>query len=168
MADAQIRIDGRIATDPRYNQVNGKDVANLRVLAGRSKKLEDGTWETLSQTAYDVAFWNEHAHLVGAIEPNKGDSVIVTGSVTGVESYAGQNGESLSIKVSGDGVRVFPKQQQSGGGNFGGQQQGGGNFGGQQSQQSGNWGNQQQAQQSSGWGQNPGGQGGGDDSQSPF
>ena len=34
MADAQIRIDGRIATDPRYNQVNGKDVANLRVLGG--------------------------------------------------------------------------------------------------------------------------------------
>ena len=155
MADAQIRIDGRIATDPRYNQVNGKDVANLRVLAGRSKKLDDGTWETLSQTAYDVAFWNEHAHLVGAIEPNKGDSVIVTGTVTGVESYAGQNGESLSIKVSGDGVRVFPKQQQSGGGSFGAQQQGG-NFGGQQAQQSGNWGNQQQAQQSSGWGQNPG------------
>lgn len=167
MADAQIRIDGRIATDPRYNQVNGKDVANLRVLAGRSKKLEDGTWETLSQTAYDVAFWNEHAHLVGAIEPNKGDSVIVTGTVTGVESYAGQNGESLSIKVSGDGVRVFPKQQQSGGG-FSGQQQGG-NFGGQQAQQSGNWGNQQQAQQSSGWGQNPqGGNGGGPDDTPPF
>ncbi|MGO2818946.1 MAG: single-stranded DNA-binding protein [Brevibacterium aurantiacum] len=164
MADAQIRIDGRIATDPRYNQVNGKDVANLRVLAGRSKKLDDGTWETLSQTAYDVAFWNEHAHLVGAIEPNKGDSVIVTGSVTGVESYAGQNGESLSIKVSGDGVRVFPKQQQSGGGGFGGQQQGG-NFGGQQAQPSGNWGNQQQSQQSSGWGQNPGS---GNDEPAPF
>lgn len=144
MADSQIRIDGRIATDPRYNQVNGKDVANLRVLAGRSKKNDDGTWETLSQTAYDVAFWNEHAHLVGAIEPNKGDSVIVTGTVTGVESYAGQNGESLSIKVSGDGVRVFPKQQQSGGG-----------FGGQQGQQQGgNYGGQQQAQQSSGWGNN--------------
>lgn len=154
MADSQIRVDGRIATDPRYNQVNGKDVANLRVLAGRSKKLDDGTWETLSQTAYDVAFWNEHAHLVGAIEPNKGDSVIVTGSVTGVESYAGQNGESLSIKVSGDGVRVFPKQQQSGGG-----------FGGQQP--SGNWGNQQQAQQSSGWGQNPGGQGGASNGSEP-
>ena len=165
MADAQIRIDGRIATDPRYNQVNGKDVANLRVLAGRSKKLEDGTWETLSQTAYDVAFWNEHAHLVGAIEPSKGDSVIVTGSVTSVESYAGQNGESLSIKVSGDGVRVFPKQQQSGGG-FGGQQNTQqGNFGGQQAQQSGNWGNQQQAQQSSGWGQNPGS---GNDEPAPF
>lgn len=151
MADAQIRIDGRIATDPRYNQANGKDVANLRILAGRSRKNDNGDWETLSTTAYDVAFWAEHAHLVGAIEPHKGDSVIVNGAITGVEKYDGQNGESLSVKVVGDGIRVFPKQTQ---------QQGNGGFGqGQQSQQ-GNFGGQQ-AQPSSGWGQNPGGQSGG-------
>lgn len=151
MPDSQIRIDGRIATDPRYNQANGKDVANLRILAGRSRKLDNGDWETLSTTAYDVAFWAEHAHLVGAIEPHKGDSVIVNGAITGVEKYDGQNGESLSVKVVGDGIRVFPKQnQQQGNGGFGQGQQS------QQAQQSGSWGNQQQAQQSSGWGQNPG------------
>lgn len=158
MPDSQIRIDGRIATDPRYNQANGKDVANLRILAGRSRKNDNGDWETLSTTAYDVAFWAEHAHLVGAIEPHKGDSVIVNGAITGVEKYDGQNGESLSVKVVGDGIRVFPKQSQ---------QQGNGGFSqGQQSQQ-GNFGGQQ-AQPSSGWGQNPGGNGGGDDSQPPF
>lgn len=160
MPDSQIRIDGRIATDPRYNQANGKDVANLRILAGRSRKNDNGDWETLSTTAYDVAFWAEHAHLVGAIEPHKGDSVIVNGAITGVEKYDGQNGESLSVKVVGDGIRVFPKQnQQQGRGNFGGQQSQQGGFSNQQNnpQQGGFGGNPQQAQQSSGWGQNPSG-----------
>ena len=92
----------------------------------------------------------------GPLKPNEGDNVTVTGTITGVENYDGQNGESLSIKVKGDGVRVFPKQQQQAA-EFGGPAAGR-NFGGQaQAQQGGgNWGNQQQAQQSSRWGQNPG------------
>lgn len=145
MPDAPIRIDGRIVTEPRYNTVNGKDVANLRVLAGRSKKLDNGDYEKQSETAYNVAFWGDYAHLVANLGPNSGDSVIVHGTITGLESYDGQNGQSLSAKVSGDGFRVFPKQQQSGG--FSGQQSGG--------QQSGGFQSGQQSQQGGGWGQNP-------------
>lgn len=121
MADARITIEGAIASDPRFNSVNGDPVANLRVLAGRSKKNDDGSWETLSTTAYDVSFWREHAQLADSLRPEKGSKVIVSGTVSGVESYQGQNGESLSVKVNGDGLRVFPKRDQ------GGQQQGGGN-----------------------------------------
>ena len=118
MADAQIRIDGRIAADPRFNSVNGKSVANIKVLAGRSKKNEDGTWENLSTTAYDVAFWNEHAELVNMFNPAKGDSVVVTGTVTGIDKFQGDKGELLSVKVSGDGLRVFPKNNNNNGGSF--------------------------------------------------
>ena len=143
MPDARITIEGRVAGDVRYGNVNGQDVANLRVLAGRSKKNDNGEWENLSTTAYDVAFWGEHSHLISALAPARGDGVEITGSITKLEAYNGQNGESLSANVSGAGIKVFPKQQQSGG--FSGQQSGG-NFGGQQSQQS---------QQGGGWGQNP-------------
>ena len=122
MADASIKIDGRIANDVRYNSVNGKSVANIKVLAGRSKKNDDGTWENLSTTAYDVAFWNQHAELVNMFNPSKGDSVVVTGTVTGIDKFQGDKGELLSVKVSGDGLRVFPKQNNNGGGNFGQQQ----------------------------------------------
>lgn len=114
MADARITIDGTIASDPRFNSVNGDPVANLRVLAGRSKKNDDGSWETLSTTAYDVSFWREHAQLADSLRPEKGSKVIVSGTVSGVESYQGQNGESLSVKVNGDGLRVFPKRGQQG------------------------------------------------------
>ena len=116
MADASIKIDGRIANDVRFNSVNGKSVANIKVLAGRSKKNDDGTWENLSTTAYDVAFWNQHAELVNMFNPAKGDSVVVTGTVTGIDKFQGEKGELLSVKVSGDGLRVFPKNNS--GGNF--------------------------------------------------
>ena len=118
MADAQIRIDGRIAADPRFNSVNGKSVANIKVLAGRSKKNDDGTWENITTTAFDVAYWNQHAELVNMFNPNKGDSVVVTGTVTGIDKFQGDKGELLSVKVSGDGLRVFPKNN-NGGNNFG-------------------------------------------------
>ena len=118
MADAQIRIDGRIAADPRFNSVNGKSVANIKVLAGRSKKNDDGTWENITTTAYDVAFWNQHAELVNMFNPAKGDSVVVTGTVTGIDKFQGEKGELLSVKVSGDGLRVFPKQNNNTGGSF--------------------------------------------------
>lgn len=139
MPDARITIEGRVAGDVRYGNVNGQDVANLRILAGRSKKNDNGEWENLSTTAYDCAFWAEHSHLVNALAPAKGDSVEITGAITKLESYSGQNGESLSAKVTGSGIKVFPKQQQSGG-----------SFGGQQAQQGGGWGqNPQQGQQPS-------------------
>ena len=118
MADARITIEGRIGLDPRCNSVNGKSVANLKVLAGRSRKNDSGEWETLSETAYDCAFWNEHAELVNMFNPEKGCSVIVTGTVGGVEKFEGEKGERLSVKVSGDGLRVFPKRNQNAGGNF--------------------------------------------------
>src|SRR5699024_3695350 len=135
MADASIKIDGRIANDVRFNSVNGKSVANIKVLAGRSKKNDDGTWENLSTTAYDVAFWNQHAELVNMFNPNKGDSVVVTGTVTGIDKFQGEKGELLSVKVNGDGLRVFPKQNNNGGGNFG-QQQSSGQAWGAEHQQS--------------------------------
>ena len=117
MADASIKIDGRVANDVRFSSVNGKSVANIKVLAGRSKKNENGEWENLSTTAYDVAFWNQHAELVNMFNPAKGDSVVVTGTVTGIDKFQGEKGELLSVKVSGDGLRVFPKQEKSWGGN---------------------------------------------------
>lgn len=148
MADARVTIDGGIVADPRFNTTNsGKHVANLTIRAGRSKKNDDGSYEQLSSTAYDVTFWGEHADLVGALTPERGSQVTVTGTITELASYDGQNGQSLSAKVNGDGIRVYPKRQQSGGGNFGGQK----------SQQGGHWGaNPQQDQQSPAWGSNPG------------
>lgn len=115
MPDARTIIEGRIASDVRFGDAKGTPVANVRVLAGRSKKNDQGGWDTLSTTAYDVAFWREHHDLIANLGLAKGDSVTITGNITGVESYQGGSGESLSVKVAGHGIQHFPKQQQGGG-----------------------------------------------------
>lgn len=112
MPDARIVVDGHLAADPQFNTTSsGRNVANLRVLAGRSRKLETGEWETLSTTAYACAFWNEHHDLAAALDPHKGDRVIVSGTIAQVDSFEGRNGLILSIVVNADGLRAFPKQQ---------------------------------------------------------
>lgn len=147
MADARTIIDGRLVTAARYNTTdNGNRVANLRIMAGRSKPNNQGGYDTITSTAYDVAFWNDHADLVNALNPQVGDSVIVHGTITGLESYDGKNGTSLSAKVTGDGLRVFPKRDQQG-------QQTGGYP--QQAQQSQGNPSYSPAQQAGGWGQPP-------------
>ena len=98
MPDARITIEGRVASDPRFGQTQGgKPVGNLRILAGRSRKDEQGNWQTLSTTAYEAAFWEAHHDLMAGLGAQKGDSVVVTGTISGVESYQGQNGESLTV-----------------------------------------------------------------------
>lgn len=126
MPDARIIVEGRIASDPRYSATqSGTPVANLRILAGRSRKEQDDSYTTLSTTAYECAFWGAHHDLVANLNPNKGDSVIVTGTIGSLEAYDGKNGTSLSAKVNADGLRVFPKREQQGGsyGQQGGYQQ---------------------------------------------
>lgn len=140
MADASIRIDGRqIADKIRFGQANGAPVANLVVAAGRSRKNEQtGQWETLSDTVYDVAFWREHHDLIAGLGINQGDTVVITGNVTGTDVYEGK----AKVKVTGHGIQHFPKRDQSQGGGFQQQPQGGYQQAPQQSyapQQQGAW-----------------------------
>ena len=59
---------------------------------GRSKKNDQGGYDTITDTAFDVAFWNVHADFVNALSPQVGDSVIAHGTITGLEAYDGKNG----------------------------------------------------------------------------
>ena len=120
MPDASIRIDGRqIAEQVRYGQANGVPVANLVVAAGRSKKNDQGGFDQLSNVVYDVAFWREHHDLIAGLGIGQGDTVIITGNVTGTDVYEGK----AKVKVSGHGIQHFPKQGGQSGGGFGQPQQ---------------------------------------------
>ena len=123
MADASIIIDGGIVTEPRWNNPGQSRVGNLTVRAGRSRKNDQGGYDQLSSTAYDVACWNEVHDLLAAQMPEKGAQVRITGTVTGVHTYQDQQGETqASVEVRAEGVKVFPKRQQQGGyGSQGGQ-----------------------------------------------
>ena len=139
MADATIIIDGGIVADPRWNNPGQNRVGNLTVRAGRSRKNDQGGYDQLSSTPFDVACWNEVHDLLAAQSPEKGSQVRITGTVTGVRTYQDQQGQTqASVEIRAEGVRVFPKRQQQGGG-YGAQQGqpqgtswGGGGYGAQQ------------------------------------
>ena len=116
MADATIIIDGGIVADPRWNNPGQNRVGNLTVRAGRSRKNDQGGYDQLSSTPFDVACWNEVHDLLAAQSPEKGSQVRITGTVTGVRTYEDQQGQTqASVEVRADGVRVFPKRQPQGG-----------------------------------------------------
>ena len=123
MADADIIIAGGIVADPRWNTTqNGQRVGNLTVRAGRSRKNDQGGYDQLSSTPYDVACWGEVHDLLAAQAPEKGAQVRIVGQITGVRVYEDRDGNAqASVEVRADGVKVFPKRQQQGGG-WGGQQ----------------------------------------------
>ena len=138
MADPTIIIDGGIVAEPRWNNPGQNRVGNLVVRAGRSRKEQDGSYTQLSSTPFDVACWNEVHDLLAAQMPEKWSQVRITGTVTGVRTYEDQQGQTqASVEVRAEGVRVFPKRQQQGGG-YGAQQGQGapysaqGGYGGQQ------------------------------------
>lgn len=129
MADANIIINGGIVADPRWNTTqSGHRVGNLTVRAGRSRKEQDGSYTTLSSTAYDVAHWDLVHDLLAAQTPEKGQQVTITGTVAGVETYTDRDGNvQATVKVNADGVRAWPKRQQQSapqGGGYGQQPQG--------------------------------------------
>lgn len=116
MADATIIIDGGIVADPRWNNPGQNRVGNLTVRAGRSRKNDQGGYDQLSSTPFDVACWNEVHDLLAAQSPEKGAQVRITGTVTGVRTYEDQQGQTqASVEVRAEGVRVFPKRQPQGG-----------------------------------------------------
>lgn len=126
MADANIIINGGIVADPRWNTTqSGHRVGNLTVRAGRSKKEQDGSWTTLSSTAYDVAHWDLVHDLLAAQTPEKGQQVTITGTIAGVETYTDRDGNAqATVKVNADGVRVWPRRQQQAPQGYGQQSQG--------------------------------------------
>ena len=112
MPDATINIPGRALAAPRFGDANGTPVANIRVAAGRSRKNDQGGFDTLSETFYDVAFWRNHHDLIAGLGIGPGDTVIVTGTVGGTDVYEGK----ASVKINGHGIQHFPKRDQGQGG----------------------------------------------------
>ena len=120
MPDASINIPGRALAAPRFGDANGTPVANIRVAAGRSRKNDQGGFDTLSETFYDVAYWRNHHDLIAGLGIGPGDTVIVTGTVGGTDVYEGK----ASVKINGHGIQHFPKRDQGQGGYSAPQQQG--------------------------------------------
>lgn len=97
-----ITIDGRAVNDPELRFTpSGAAVANFRIAASESKKLDDGTWEDGDKLFVNVAIWKEAAEAV-AENIRKGDKVIVTGRLyqREYETSGGEKRTSIEVKFA--------------------------------------------------------------------
>lgn len=128
MALPEIIINGNATRDAvAGTSKDGRRYLFVTVAQNKSRKLEDGTWETLRSIFFDVAYWDVPADIT---IPKKGDRVKAAGQLyTEMEEYEGQ--QRMKVRLDAYGMRVFrnensgwPDQQHQPQGGFGqGQQQ---------------------------------------------
>lgn len=114
-----ITIEGRLVADPdlRFTP-SGKGVANIRVAANDSRKLDDGTWENTEQIFVSVPIWNSdrQPNLAETIAETlrKGDKVIATGRIYQREYESnGEKRTSLEMKFGVVAKVVDPPRGQA-------------------------------------------------------
>ena len=105
---ATITIEGYLSEDPslRFTQ-SGQAVLNLSVPVQRSRRLEDGSWENVGETAwYRASIWGEEAEF-WADRLRKSAFVTLTGRLEPREYESqGEKRTSLDVRVSSFGVRA--------------------------------------------------------------
>ncbi len=95
----QLSATGNLTRDPELRFLaDGTAVASLTVACSKSKKGDDGAWQTLATVFLDVNLWRADAETA-AEQLRKGDRVIVTGSliVRDWEGKDGKKGKSVEV-----------------------------------------------------------------------
>ena len=112
---ADITFTGNVGADAELRFTpNGAPVLNFRACDSKSRKRDDGTWETLAETWYQVSLFGPAAEALQH-EVTKGARVKVAGEFY-TREYEGKNGPGVSNDVRAVGVQVLPARNQQGGG----------------------------------------------------
>ena len=116
---AEIQFTGNVAANAelRYTP-NGSPVLNFRACDSKSRKRDDGSWETLAETWFNVSLFGPAAEALQH-EVQKGTRVKVAGEFY-TREYEGKNGPGISNDVRAVGVQVLPSRKNYGQGQGGG------------------------------------------------
>lgn len=141
---ADIKFTGNVGKDAELKFIpSGRAVLNFSVADSKSRKLDNGEWETLSEQWLECAVWGELAEFY-ADKIKRGSRVTVYGDFMSRKYQNKEGVPGMALEVNVKGVEIYPPK------NGGGQQQGS-RQGGQAQAAESTWGNQQ-AQNSGGWG----------------
>ena len=136
---AEIIATGNLADDAQLRFTsNGRPALNFRIGDSKSRKDQNGNWETLAQNWFNVTVWGEEAEFY-AEKLKKGTRVQVAGEFYQREYDRNDGGKGISLDVTAWGVRILQKRD-------GGQNNSFANTGTMNQQQP----QQQQSQQASG------------------
>lgn len=93
---------------------NGAAVYELRVCDSKSKRLDNGDWETISEQWLNVTAWGKFAEYLATLDIMKGTRVKVVGEFYAREyEHNGEKRQSLDVRAWG--VDVFQKRGGAGG-----------------------------------------------------
>ena len=106
---AEITFTANVGADPELRHTKaGLPVLNFRCCDSKSRKLDNGEWETVKEQWFNVALFG----LAGEAlfdQITKGSRVKVAGEFY-MREYETQNGRGTSLDVEAIGVKVFPKR----------------------------------------------------------
>ena len=117
MADITFTANVAANAELRYTP-NGAPVLNFRACDSKSRKRDDGSWETLAETWFNVSLFGPAAEALQH-EVQKGTRVKVAGEFY-TREYEGKNGPGISNDVRAVGVQVLPSRKNDGQGQGGG------------------------------------------------
>lgn len=150
---ADIKFTGNVGKDAELRWTpNGRAVLNFSVADSKSRKLDNGEWETLAEQWMNCAIWGDEAEFY-AEKIKRGARVTVYGDFMSRKYEAKDGTQGTSLDVTVKGVDIMPSRN-------GGQQASGQRSAGQQ--QDDPWATPASSN-SGGWGNGPG-----DNSSPPF
>lgn len=116
---AEIIATGNLAADAELRTTQaGRSVLNFRIADSKSRKNDQGGWDTLAENWFNVAIWGELAEFY-AQKLTKGTRVKITGEFYQREyDKKDGSGKGVSLDVTAWGVNIIPKRDNNNGGGF--------------------------------------------------
>jgi single-strand DNA-binding protein len=105
MSNPDITIIGRLAADPEFKSFGSGTVAKFRVITSDRRKNEDGKWEDINTSGWNVAAWNNLAESTKDLL-QKGQEVVIIGSIK-EDTWTDKEGNSRkSTEVNASNIAV--------------------------------------------------------------
>lgn len=112
MSNPSITIVGRIGTDPEFKNFGGNNIVKFRLITSDRRKNEDGKWEDVNTSGWNIVAWNNVAESCkGILE--KGQEVVVIGTAK-EDSWTDSSGltrKSVEINASNIAVSTYSIQK---------------------------------------------------------
>jgi len=108
MSNPNLTIIGRIGTDPEFKTYNGAPVVKFRVITSDRRKNDQGQWEDVNTSGWNVSAWNNIADSAkGTLK--KGQEVIIMGNMK-EDTWKDNEGNprrSVEIKANSIGITTY-------------------------------------------------------------
>jgi single-strand DNA-binding protein len=112
MSNPSITIVGRIGTEPEFKNFGGNGIVKFRLITSDRKKSENGQWEDVNTSGWNIVAWNNVAESCKNIL-QKGQEIVIIGTAK-EDSWTDSSGlsrKSVEINASNIAVSTYSIQK---------------------------------------------------------